>query len=169
MNQTRRFARALPAFLLLASVGVSAQTATPTAPVSAASPANSQSKPQGPTARPVAPPSANAAPDPEALFASWDRNKDRSLSLQEFKDGWQRAREAQVINRLVGLFRVTDANHNGMLEPAEYSSLPIFKHAGDAAPPMSTFDTNKNNSLDEKEYFRMVETLVRAAATQGAD
>ena len=55
------------------------------------------------------------------------------------------------------------------LEPAEYANLPLIKRAGAAAPPMSTFDTNKSNSLDHQEYLRMIEALVRVADQQGGD
>lgn len=172
MNTRTVLSHALSAALLLAAFDAAAQSSAPTAPPAPAStrpvavpPVNPTATIQGSGPRAASP--SGGTPDAETIFSSWDRDRNRSLSLEEFKAGWQRAREAQVVARLVGLFRSVDANHNGLLEPAEYANLPLIKRAGAAAPPMSTFDTNKSNSLDNQEYLRMVEALVRTAEAQG--
>ncbi len=102
-----------------------------------------------------------------ALFNAWDKDHSGSLTMTEFKQGWQDQRRAALVARLGELFRTADANHDKMLQPAEYSNLPLMKRAGADAPPMSTFDSNHNNSLDYQEYMRMVEGLVSQAEAQG--
>ena len=181
MSTNHAPSRALAAALLLIAFSAAAQSTAPAA--ASARPAAATTVPP---ARPVAVPPVNpsatfqgsgprgatpsaGAPDAETIFSSWDKDKNRSLSLDEFKAGWQRARESQLVARLANLFRSVDANHNGLLEPAEYASLPLIKRAGSAAPPMSTFDTNNSGSLDHQEYLRMVEALVRMADQQGSN
>ena len=66
-----------------------------------------------------------------------------------------------------GMFKVADANHDGKLSSAEYANLPLIKRGGPGAPPLSAFDTSKDGALDEKEYLRTIEALVRAAESQG--
>jgi hypothetical protein len=178
MTLSRILLRVLPAALVFAAVGASAQTATPLAPLAPV--ARPASAPRPATVPPINPGAsfqgstpragqtgADAVPDAATIFGSWDTDKNHSLSLDEFKLGWQRAREGQVVARMAGLFRAVDANHDGLLQPAEYANLPLIKRAGSAAPPLSTFDTNKSNSLDKQEYLRMVEALVQMAESQG--
>lgn len=172
MNTNHALPRALAAALLLLAFGAAAQSVPSTAATArpvAVPPVNPSATFSGPAASPRPAASTASAPDAETIFASWDKDKNHSLSLEEFKEGWQRAREAQVVARLVALFRSVDANHDGLLQPAEYANLPLIKRAGASAPPMSTFDTNNSNSLDHQEYLRMVEALVRTAEAQGGN
>jgi len=54
-----------------------------------------------------------------------------------------------------------DTNKDGVLEAAEYANLELVKKAGASAPAMSTFDTNKSQTLDFKEYVGFVKAMVK--------
>ena len=117
-----------------------------------------------PAARPAPqaqPPAQPQAATPDQLFADWDRNKDKQLSLQEFKTGWADAQEAEFIGRLSLQFRQVDLNHSGFLEASEYANLPVIKRAGGGAPPFATFDVDANKTLDFKEYVMMVQAIMQ--------
>ena len=141
--------------LLLALVAVSAQAQTttprPAAPAANAPPARAQAAQPG------------EMPTPERMFADWDTDKNKQLSLQEFTAGVERARVADMIARLEQQFRKADANNSKKLEAAEYSALPAMKRAGASAPPLSTFDTNKDQAIDFQEFLGMVQAFIRKA------
>ena len=147
-----------PALLLaLAAASAHAQTrpATPAAkPPAAAAPA----------AKAPAAPSAQM-PSPESIFAEWDTDKNKQLSVQEFSAGVQRARVADMIGQLEVQFRRADTNGSKKLEAGEYAELPPMKRAGATAPPMATFDTNKDQGIDFKEFLAMVQAFMRASST----
>jgi hypothetical protein len=167
---SRRVALRLAAACAAASLCVSglalAQAAPAAAPPSTARPATSAPaapRPASP-ARAAAPAAAQApAPTPDEIFAAWDKDKNRSLSLTEFKAGWEEVRQASMMSRIGGQFRAVDADNDGSLTPAEYGNLPLIKRGGAAAPAMSAFDTDRNGKLDFREYIRMVEGLVKSA------
>ena len=125
------------------------------------------SKPTGTASRPGA--DARTGPSPDELFASWDKDRNKSLSLEEFRAGIEQGRQASLVARLGALFRTADVNHNGKLEAPEYASLPLIKRAGAEAPTLSAFDANKDGALDSKEYMQMIGQLVRTAETQGGN
>jgi Ca2+-binding EF-hand superfamily protein len=104
------------------------------------------------------------AASPEQLFSQWDSDKNRLLSLDEFRAGWDAAREANLIGRLQLQFRGADTNRSGALEVAEYAALPVVKRSGASAPPFSTFDTDKNQRLDFKEFLGLVQAFVKRAS-----
>jgi Ca2+-binding EF-hand superfamily protein len=133
-----------PAMLLaavLASASAAAQTQMP-----AATPAK---------AAPVA-----AQAGPEATFNRWDKDKNKALSLDEFKVGWQEVQAAMVLRKLHETFVAMDANKSGSLEATEYSNLELVKKSGKSAPQMATFDTDKNQSLSFKEYVAMIQAIL---------
>jgi len=119
--------------------------------------------------KPVAPASVKAQPNPaDAAFTAWDKDRDGSLSLQEFRTGWQQARqELQMQARLRQQFAVIDANKNGAIEASEYGNLFLIKQAGKSAPPLATFDANKDGKLQPVEYVKLVSTLAPQEAAQG--
>jgi hypothetical protein len=172
---SRRAAPRLVAACAAASLCVSglalAQAAPAAAPPSTARPATTAPvapRPAAP-ARAAAPAAAQpAAPTPEEIFAAWDKDKNRGLSLAEFKAGWEEVRQASMLSRIGGQFRAVDADRDGSLTAAEYGNLPLIKRAGSAAPAMSVFDTDRNGKLDFREYIRMVEGLVKSATDQPA-
>jgi Ca2+-binding EF-hand superfamily protein len=169
---SRRAATRLVAAWAAASVCVAglafAQAAPATSAPSTARPATTAPATPRPAApaRAAAPAAAQpAAPTPEEIFAAWDKDKTRSLSLNEFKAGWEEVRQASLMSRIGGQFRAVDADRDGSLTPAEYGNLPLIKRAGSAAPTMASFDTDRNGKLDFREYIRMVEGLVKSASS----
>jgi Ca2+-binding EF-hand superfamily protein len=108
-------------------------------------------------------PNAQAAPStPDEVFAAWDKDHNKTLSIDEFKAGWEDVREATTLRRLQLQFQAMDTNKNGTIEPIEYANLPAVKNSGASAPPMSNFDTNKNQSLDFPEFLGFVEAMIKS-------
>jgi len=115
-----------------------------------------------PQARPAADPAAEA-------FKAWDRDGNGSLSLVEFRAGWQQVqRAAETQARLRQQFTTVDANKNGAIDPAEYGSLVLVKQAGKNAPQMSVFDGNRDGKLAFAEYVRLVQALAPKDAAKDA-
>lgn len=138
--------RTLILTLLLAAPIATVQAAPPATPAPAAAPANADAR-------------------VEATFAAWDTNKDHQLSLLEFKAGWaalQKETAAEVA--LHRQFQAMDTDHDGALDANEYGNLVLVKRAGKAAPPLSTFDANKDQRLQFGEYVELVRKLGAQAA-----
>jgi Ca2+-binding EF-hand superfamily protein len=128
-----------------------------------ASVASAQTRPAA--AQPAAPsrPSGQPANSPDQVFAAWDVDRNKALSIDEFKTGWEAMRESTMIHRLQEQFASIDRNKNGAIEAAEYASLPAIRNSGATAPPLSAFDSNKNLSLDFKEFLGFVEAMIKNA------
>jgi len=108
-------------------------------------------------------PAAGAAAQqatPDATFTRWDKDKNKSLSLDEFKAGWQEAQTTAALRKLRANFNAMDANKSGGLEASEYAKLELIKRAGANAPMMSAFDADKNQALDFKEYVSLINSMV---------
>lgn len=151
MNMLRGTRIALAgALFLLAAQHAAAQSAAPP-------------KPAAPQARP-------AAEDPAGdAFKAWDKDRDGSLSLVEFRAGWQQVqRAAEVQARLRHQFATVDANKNNAIDPAEYGSLMLVRQAGKNAPQMSVFDANHDGKLGFGEYVKLVQTLAPEAGKDAA-
>ena len=122
------------------------------------------------------PPAANATPqmrpaaDPAAdAFKAWDKDRNGSLSLVEFRAGWQQVqRVAETQARLRQQFATVDANKNNAIDPAEYGSLVLVQQAGKSAPQMSVFDGNRDGKLEFAEYLRLVQALAPKDAGKDA-
>lgn len=163
------FPKTLPIHTMLAtlalvaglSVSGSTKAQTSTMPATAAKPASSVAAPARPTANPAGEAQAATA---DQLFASWDADKNRSLSITEFKNGWESAREQNIMGRLEMQFRAGDKNKSGTIEAAEFANLPLIKRGGPGAPPMSAFDANKDQKLDFKEYLELVSAVLKRMA-----
>lgn len=121
-----------------------------------ASAAQAQSRTAATTPAPV---QANAA-GPDELFAHWDTDKNKALSLDEFKAGLQAMQNAAALHALHDNFVAHDTNKNNALDASEYANLELIKKAGATAPPLSAFDTDKNQNLDFKEYVGLVTALL---------
>jgi Ca2+-binding EF-hand superfamily protein len=149
MNPTRTSSVAVAAMILAAAL---------TSPLALA-----QTRPAtSPAPAPVRP-NAQAAPStPDEVFAAWDKDHNKTLSIDEFKAGWEDVREATTMRRLQLQFQAMDTNKNGTIEPIEYANLPAVKNSGASAPPMSNFDTNKNQSLDFPEFLGFVEAMIKS-------
>jgi Ca2+-binding EF-hand superfamily protein len=119
---------------------------------------------------PAKPAQATAAQDPAAeAFKAWDKDRNGSLSLVEFRTGWQQVqRVAEVQARLRHQFGTVDANKNNAIDPAEYGNLTLVKNAGAKAPQMSVFDANRDGKLAFGEYVKLVQTLAPDAGKGAA-
>lgn len=117
-------------------------------------------------------PAAQARPaqDPAAeAFKAWDKDGNGSLSLAEFRTGWQQVqRVTEVQARLRHQFGTVDANKNNAIDPAEYGNLVLVKQAGKNAPQMSVFDANRDGKLEFGEYVKLVQTLSAQESGKGA-
>ena len=111
-----------------------------------------------------APANAQAAQKatPETIFNAWDKDKNKSLSMDEFKAGWTEIQMRQVVAKLHQNFQQMDANKSGALEQNEFANLEIIKKAGAKAPMMSAYDADKNGKMEFKEYVEMVGTMMKS-------
>jgi len=141
MSNSKNLAALAAVLALAVAGGATAQTAAPKAGTPAAN------KPRVAT--------------PDETFALWDKDKNKSLSLEEFKAGYQMVQAQGTVRKLHANFSAMDKNKNGTLESDEYANLELIKKAGAKAPMMSFFDTDKNGKLDFKEYLAMIEAMVK--------
>jgi hypothetical protein len=134
-----------------------------------AAPAHAQgASPGNVAAKPAASP-AGAPPEAQAVFASWDSDRNGVLSLTEFQNGWLLLRRAGEIEaRLHEQFKTIDANHNGAIDAGEYANLVLVKRAGASAQPLSAFDANKNQRLEFGEYMELVRRMAAARPATAA-
>jgi len=98
---------------------------------------------------------------PETVFNAWDKDKNKSLSLDEFKAGWTEIQMRQTIAKLHQNFVAMDTNKSGALEQDEFAKLEIIKKAGAKAPMMSAFDADKNGKMEFKEYVEMISSMMK--------
>jgi hypothetical protein len=124
-----------------------------------ATPAHAQGvAPRAAAAKPAGSP--GAPPEAQAIFTTWDSDRNGVLSLTEFQNGWMMLRRAGEIEaRLHEQFKAIDANHDGAIDAGEYSNLVLVKRAGASAQPLSAFDTNKNQRLEFGEYMALVRRM----------
>jgi hypothetical protein len=121
-----------------------------------------QAKPAAPQTRPAADPVGEA-------FKAWDKDRDGTLSLVEFRAGWQRVQQAADVQaRLRQQFATVDANQNGAIDPPEYGGLLLVKNAGAKAPQMAVFDANRDGRLGFPEYVKLVQALAPDAGKDAA-
>jgi hypothetical protein len=112
--------------------------------------------------KPAAAPAAQGPAGPDAMFAAWDTNHDGAISKDEFRAGYAAARDTMAVQRLHVEFQRRDENHDGSLQADEYAKMLFVQRAGKNAPPMSTFDKDKNQSLDFPEYLEALKTMAQS-------
>lgn len=96
----------------------------------------------------------------DAAFSAWDTDRNGSLSLQEFKAGWIGLRRVgEMQRRLRAQFQVVDIDKSGAIDAGEYARLQLIKRLGKSAPPLSTYDANKNQRLEFPEYLNLVRQM----------
>ena len=120
--------------------------------------ATAQAQTSASTAAPVTHPGTEAS----TTFKRWDKDNDKSLSVDEFSVGWREIQSANTLRILRDNFVAKDADKSGSLGPSEYLTLDLVQKAGASAPPLATFDADKNHSLDFKEYVGLVGTLIKS-------
>ena len=98
---------------------------------------------------------------PETIFNNWDKDKNKTLSVDEFRAGWTEIQMRQVLAKLHQNFAAMDVNKNNALEQSEFANLEVIKKAGAKAPMLSAFDADKNGKLEFKEYVQMIGTIVK--------
>ena len=98
---------------------------------------------------------------PEMVFNAWDKDKNKTLSVEEFRTGWAEIQMRQTIAKLHANFQQMDTNKSGALEANEFASLEVIKKAGPKAPMLSAFDADKNGKLEFKEYVEMISTMLK--------
>ena len=113
------------------------------------------------TAAPANAQAGQARATPESVFNAWDKDKNKALSLEEFRAGWTEIQMRQTVGKLHANFVAMDANKSGALEQNEFANLELIKKAGSKAPMLSAFDTDKNGKLEFKEYVEMVSTMMK--------
>jgi len=118
--------------------------------------AQAAAKPAAPAAQ-----AGQAKATPETVFNAWDKDKNKSLSVDEFRAGWTEIQMRQTVAKLHQNFVQMDANKSGALEQAEFANLELVKKAGAKAPMLSAFDTDKNGKLEFKEYVELIGSMVK--------
>lgn len=118
---------------------------------------------QAAAGKPATPANAQAAQraTPETVFNAWDKDKNKALSVEEFRAGWADIQMRQTVGKLHANFVAMDANKSGALEQNEFANLELIKKAGSKAPMLSAFDTDKNGKLEFKEYVELISSLMK--------
>lgn len=112
----------------------------------------------------TASPQAQPGITQDALFDSWDRNHDKSISRDEFKAGWQQLEATMALRQLHEQFVVRDTSKSDCIDASEYAQLELVKKAGTSAPPLATFDADKNQCLNFKEYVGLIQSLLGSSS-----
>ena len=113
-------------------------------------------------AQAAAAPAAKAqGASPDEVFTRWDKDKNKVLSMEEFRAGFVEVEQANMLRKLHQNFVAMDSNKSNALEQNEFANLELIKKAGAKAPMMSAFDTDKNGKLEFKEYVGMISTMAR--------
>lgn len=113
-----------------------------------------------PVATSSAKPANNIEQGIDQMFAALDKDKNRQLSFEEFKNGVVAERkQAMLMQRLGGIFKTADKNANGHLEALEFNTLPGLKAAKEPKPKFADFDANKDQKLSFREYLTFVQAM----------
>ena len=143
----------LKALLLLSALGfTAAQAQTKPAP---AKPAAS---------KPAAGNGGNIEQGIDKMFAALDKDNNKQLSYDEFKNGVvAERRQAMLMQRLGQIFQEADKNGNKTLELVEFNALPGVKAAKEPKPKFADYDKNKDQKMDFREYIEFVSKMSEQA------
>lgn len=124
---------------------------------------NAQTTPAKTTqAKPAAPAKATSQqPDftqgIDQMFATLDKDNNKQLSFEEFKVGVvNQRRQVFIIEKLRENFKASDKNNNGTLEVTEFNALPGMQGMPAPKPAFATYDLNKDQKMDFREYVEFV-------------
>jgi Ca2+-binding EF-hand superfamily protein len=133
----------LKSLLLLSALGfTAAQAQTKPAPAKPA------------TSKPAA---GNIEQGIDKMFAALDKDNNKQLSYDEFKNGVVAQRQQEILmRRLRQIFQEADKNGNKTLELVEFNALPGVKAAKDPKPKFGDYDKNKDQKIDFPEYVEFV-------------
>ncbi|HWR96684.1 MAG TPA: hypothetical protein VN248_08155 [Arenimonas sp.] len=93
----------------------------------------------------------------DQMFAGLDKDKNRQLSFEEFKNGVvAERRQMMILERLKSTFKAADKNANSSLDAAEFSQLPGIKAMPAPKPAFADYDLNKDKKMDFREYVGFV-------------
>lgn len=128
--------------------------------------AHAQTKPATPAAKPAAGKQAGAGIEQgiDKMFAALDKDNNKQLSYDEFKNGVvAERRQAMLMQRLGQIFQEADKNGNKTLEQVEFNALPGVKAAKDPKPKFADYDKNKDQKMDFREYLEFVSKMSEQA------
>lgn len=130
----------------------------------AVSPAvHAQALPAKPAAAPAKQPAQqqpNLEQGIDQMFGALDKDKNRQLSFEEFKNGVvAERRQMMIIERLKSTFKSADKNANSSLDSVEFSQLPGIKAMPAPKPSFADHDLNKDKKMDFREYVGFVSKM----------
>jgi Ca2+-binding EF-hand superfamily protein len=100
----------------------------------------------------------------DKMFAALDKDNNKQLSYDEFKNGVvAERRQAMLMQRLGQIFQEADKNGNKTLEQVEFNALPGVKAAKDPKPKFADYDKNKDQKMDFREYLEFVSKMSEQA------
>ncbi len=117
----------------------------------------------------AAKPAAGKQPDItqgiDQMFKAVDKDKNGSISFEEFKAAIvAERRQMMVIEQLQGNFRAADTNKNGTLNAAEFNALPVMAKLPAPKPVFATYDLNKDQAMDFREFLGFVQQVSKTGA-----
>ena len=143
----------LKAFVMLSVLGFAA--------------ANAQTKPapaKPAASKPAAGTGGNMEQGIDKMFAALDKDNNKQLSYDEFKNGVvAERRQAVLMQRLRQIFQEADKNDNKTLELVEFNALPGVKAAKNPKPIFGDYDKNKDQKIDFREYVEFVSKMSQQA------
>lgn len=93
----------------------------------------------------------------DQMFAALDKDKNRQLSFEEFKNGIvAERRQMLILERLKSTFKAADKNADSILDSAEFGQLPGVKAMPAPKPAFADYDLNKDKKMDFREYVGFV-------------
>jgi Ca2+-binding EF-hand superfamily protein len=96
----------------------------------------------------------------EQMFAALDKDKNRQVSFEEFKNGVvAERRQMLIIEQLRNKFKAADKNASGGLDATEFGQLPGLQSLPAPKPAFADYDLNKDKKMDFREYVGFVSKM----------